>query len=306
MKKKITAVVCACLLAFGGCKKTVNPAPPFVQEDPERPENLKDLPYEPHALVEYIRQNLAGKDAETRELYLYTLEDTLALNLPIVGNIIWERDVEQALEAFRESEFVTASDIDQIPDPSIRSELQRIDESLYKIQSTPPTFNPVIDYERIVQLDDHMIASQKEYFLLKAEEIDRPLLVSGEVAVTPDDLLKRLNRMEAYLRAYPESVRSNEVLDRYQYSLFVLLTGTTLSPIADKNGQLKPDYAALYERLSEPNTTAEKLFVRGIRLLETRGFSDDETTLETIRNLVQDSTHSLRTLIEVNRQPKSN
>lgn len=293
MKKTIYIIILALLFFISGCQKE-NDTPPVPVVEDHRPDAVKHLPYDPQALVVYLEENLEDMDAELKTLSLFTLEDTLSTNLALVGNILWEKDMQDALRSLPKKDILFQEDLEPIQTKDIKKELKKITSSYYAFQRVGERYIPIIDYRKFLELTDTMDPVQKEYFTFKMKETERPLLLYGEIYLEPTEFMDRLKTMETFIKEHPDFLRTKEMLDRFQYSLYLFLSGTTLSPVVDEEGNVREDYLLLRDQITEPTTISERTFLKGLGLLEKHNNKYDDETLEKMRNLVFDSIFELK------------
>ncbi len=298
MKKKNIAKILIATILFTGCN-TFNKKPTDPINQPaviERDESVKELPYDPVSLIEYINQNIEKVDKDKKELYLFTLEDTLISNLNIVGGVVNSEEFKSALAFLNDGETLKDSDIDSIKDDAIKNEVIKIYNMYYVINKSGDTLVPNLNYNKFLDLiKDNQVL--KEYYSIKQEENDNPTLFKGVMQLSAKELLDRINTIENFIVNHKTFSRNTDFISRYQSWLYVLLTGTTLSPIVDGNGKLIDSYQELSEKL-EPKTIADRAFLDGVYIIKKKASLDDEVLGE-LRSVVRDAVFEIKDKVEM-------
>lgn len=299
MKKKNIAKFLIATILFTGCngfgKKTVDPInqPQIIERD----ESIKELPYDPVSLIEYINKNINNVDKEKGQLYLFTLEDTLISNLNIVGGVINTDEYKAALSFLNDESTLTKEEIDNIDDKNIKNEMVKIYDMYYKVYKSGDSLIPNINYDKFLELIKDNKALE-EYYSIKQEENDKPTLSKGMLNLSVKELLDRINTIEKFILNHKDFQRNQDFVARYQSWLYLLLTGTTLSPIVDNNGKLLDSYVELAEKL-EPKTIADRTFLDAIYKINRKNNKFSNELLEELRSLVRQSVFDIKDKAEM-------
>lgn len=299
MKKRNIAKFLIATIVFTGCNGFGNkPVDPINQPQIiERDESIKELPYDPVSLIEYINKNINKVDKEKRQLYLFTLEDTLISNLNIVGGVINTDECKAALSFLNDESTLKRADIEKIDDKNIRNEMIKIYDMYYEVYKSGDSLVPNLNYNKFLELitDNKTL---KEYYSIKQEENDNPTLFKGMMNLSAKELLERINRIENFILSHKDFQRNQDFIARYQSWLYLLLTGTTLSPIVDNNGKLLDSYVELAEKL-EPKTIADKTFLDGMYKINKKNNKFSNELMEELRSLVKQSVFEIKDRAEM-------
>ncbi|MDD7761599.1 MAG: hypothetical protein PT956_02930 [Firmicutes bacterium] len=296
MSKKILIWIIIAVMALTACAKDNAKPVENIGRESEFRKDLPELPYDPATLVEYIEENLDKVEQDKRELYLFVLEDSLVDNLGLVSSITQKEEVVNILKGYDEKDQILEEDLKTIKSDSVRNELQKLYDMKYKLYKRKSGFQITIDYEKLAQMAGDN-ESLKQYFMIKNAENINPSLDEGVVMISPSELLARLNTTENFLMNNSDFKKANEFLSRYQSWMFLLLSGTNLSPVV-KDGDLTSEYRELYENLS-PVSIADNTFRRGMELIEDNNFIFDDELMAKIRNIVTNSNYELKERMEM-------
>lgn len=294
MNKKILIWIVIIAFSMTACTKQ-NVVQNNLGRTSEFRKNAPELPYDPISLIEYIEKNKNNVEKEKRKLYLLVLEESLIDNLGLVSSITQNDSVISVFSKFNSKPVVEKDDLKLIDNNVARKELEKLYDMYYKLFIRKNGYVLNIDYEKLVDMSND-IEDLREYFLIKNDENLNPTLDAGEIKLSPSELLSRLNKTESYLLKYPSFNKTSDFLSRYQSWMFLLLSGTNLSPIV-KNGELIKEYKNLYESL-KPQSIAENTFYRGIDIIKENGFVFDDNTMFRIRNIVNNASYELKVRME--------
>lgn len=296
-KRKIAKILLAAML-ITGCNKAVQKPEEPVTPIVERDEAVKELPYDPISLINYINENIAKVDDNKKELYILTLEDTLVANLNIVSGVVNSDECKAELSFVNDGQVLSESDIEKIEDSSIKNEIQKIYDMYYTVFKSGDSFVPGLDYEKILKLVDKDNKALADYYSIKLEENQKPTLFKGQVMLSPQDLLARINRIEKFVIDNKDFPRNMDFVARYQSWLYVLLTGTASSPLVDKDGKLMKEFEDLEKNL-EAKTIADQTFLDGMYYIHKNNNKFDDELMDEIRTLVRQSVFDLKDRAEM-------
>ena len=221
------------------------------------------MPYDPISLIDYINKNIDKVDDQKKQLYIFTLEDTLVANLNIVSGVVNSDECKAELSFVKDGEALSEEDIAKIEDSSIKNEIQKVYDMYYTVFKSGDSFVPGIDYEKILKLVDKDNKALVEYYSIKLEESQNPTLFKGQVMLKAQELLDRINRIENFVIENKDFPRNMDFIARYQSWLYVLLTGTASSPLVDKDGKIMEDFDSLEKNL-QAKTIADQTFLDGM------------------------------------------
>lgn len=292
MRNKLAII----LLIFGsfallGCHRTENKP----KDDTEVAEDMR-VPKGPVDVYEYLKENINKSDKEENTSFVIGLEDKLTENLSVIENIVLQDDIENYLLNNFDTKILNRDDIKKIENKDIKSEVSKIYDSGYLIAKIGSNYLPVINYREFCKFKDHYTDSTRKYFELKVEDMENPVLASGKILIEPTEILDRINKIEEFISVYPDFPRNNDFTVRYQSWLYLLLTGTSLNPIADNNGNINPSYKVLMDRVANPNTNAESAVKEGYEILNKNKFLMDSRTMSSLREIVKNKTEELRVI----------
>lgn len=117
---------------------------------------------------------------------------------------------------------------------------------------------PLLDYGVYSKWEDSLSAWFKDYIAIVREENDAPAVKSGKLAITTEELEKRLLNAAMYVDKYPNSIRVNEVLKLYDTYLFSYLYGYENNPVINfDTGQISMSYYQRYLEFVQNNPGLE-------------------------------------------------
>ncbi len=293
MKKYLISAVLLASLTFFSCNKDTND---IVSEKPvieneiiqSRPEEFKNLPIEPIELVKYVENNIKNYSDKDKEKLLNVLEDTLSIHLSFMGDIINTPDVIQELSQFTDKDILFSEDIEKISDTSIKNELKKITDSYYIISKRNGEYLPNIDYSKLKDFTKDMNTALNQYYEIKIDETLNPTVVKAKINIPIKEYIERLNKTEEFIKNNPDFSRIQEMINVYKYSLFLLFTGTSLSPSVTADGFSK-NYMDYLEAEKEFNTSTEKSFIKAMEMIEDNKYIIDDKMYDVLRNIAIDT-----------------
>lgn len=298
MKKRNIAKILLAAMLITGCNKTVQKPEEPAAELVERDESVKELPYDPISLIDYINKNIDKVDDQKKQLYIFTLEDTLVANLNIVSGVVNSDECKAELSFVKDGQALSEEDIAKIEDSSIKNEIQKVYDMYYTVFKSGDSFVPGIDYEKILKLVDKDNKALVEYYSIKLEESQNPTLFKGQVMLKAQELLDRINRIENFVIENKDFPRNMDFVARYQSWLYVLLTGTASSPLVDKDGKIMEDFDSLEKNL-QAKTIADQTFLDGMYYIHRNNNKFDDELMDEIRTLVRQSVFDLKDRAEM-------
>ena len=298
MKKRNIAKILLAAMLITGCNKTVQKPEEPAAELVERDESVKELPYDPISLIDYINKNIDKVDDQKKQLYIFTLEDTLVANLNIVSGVVNSDECKAELSFVKDGEALSEEDIANIEDSSIKNEIQKVYDMYYTVFKSGDSFVPGIDYEKILKLVDKDNKALVEYYSIKLEESQNSTLFKGQVMLKAQELLDRINRIENFVIENKDFPRNMDFVARYQSWLYVLLTGTASSPLVDKDGKIMEDFDSLEKNL-QAKTIADQTFLDGMYYIHRNNNKFDDELMDEIRTLVRQSVFDLKDRAEM-------
>lgn len=298
MKKRNIAKILLAAMLITGCNKTVQKPEEPAAELVERDESVKELPYDPISLIDYINKNIDKVDDQKKQLYIFTLEDTLVANLNIVSGVVNSDECKAELSFVKDGQALSEEDIAKIEDSSIKNEIQKVYDMYYTVFKSGDSFVPGIEYEKILKLVDKDNKALVEYYSIKLEESQNPTLFKGQVMLKAQELLDRINRIENFVIENKDFPRNMDFVARYQSWLYVLLTGTASSPLVDKDGKIMEDFDSLEKNL-QAKTIADQTFLDGMYYIHRNNNKFDDELMDEIRTLVRQSVFDLKDRAEM-------
>lgn len=299
MKKRNIAKILITAFLFTGCNSFNNKTEDIINQSQiiERDERIKELPYDPVSQIEYINKNINNVDKEKSQLYLFTLEDTLISNLNVVGGVINSDEFKAALSFLDDESTLKRDEIAKISNRNIKNEITRIYDMYYTIYKSGDSLVPNINYDKFLELIKDII-TLTEYYKIKKSENDNPTLSKGVLKLSPEELLDRINRIENFILNNKDFERNQDFIARYQSWLYLLLTGTTLSPIVDSDGKVLDSYIELAENI-QPITIADNTFVEGMYIINKNQNKFTNEVTEELRVLVRQSVFEVKDRMEM-------
>ncbi len=117
---------------------------------------------------------------------------------------------------------------------------------------------PLLDYGVYSKWEDKLSAWFKDYIAIVRDENDAPAVKGGKLAITTEELERRLLNAAVYVDKYPNSIRVNEVLKLYDTYLYSYLYGYENNPVINfDTGRISMDYYQRYLEFSKNNPELE-------------------------------------------------
>lgn len=134
---------------------------------------------------------------------------------------------------------------------------------------------PVFDYSLYRKWEDFISDWFRDYIALIQQETDAPVVHGSQLAISKDELEKRLLSACEYIQNYPRSIRVNEVISLYDTYLYSYLYGYEDDPVIDfSTGKISEDYFNRYREFANqhPGSEAASVVSEYADLIEKNGF----------------------------------
>lgn len=180
-------------------------------------------------------------------------------------------------------------------DPAVKQAwLDEITGNGFRIVSQNNREVPQLDYEVYTKWEMYLSPWYRDYIAIIREENNAPAVKGGKLAITTENLEKRLLDAAAYVEKYPNSIRVNDVIRLYDTYLYSYLYGYENNPVINfGTGQISRDHYQRYLEFVENNPGLEvtSLVSGYVTLIEKSSFTltgELEQYLESIFTIVDD------------------
>lgn len=134
---------------------------------------------------------------------------------------------------------------------------------------------PVIDYSLYRQWEGKLSDWFRDYTVIIQAETDSPAVTNGKLAITKEELEKRLLSVSGYIQKYPTSIRVNQVISLYDSYLYCYLYGYDRDPVINlASGKISMEYYNRYLELvkNNPDTMVSSIISGYASLIEKSSF----------------------------------
>lgn len=246
-RKLMLLILLGLALGLSACKKKPEIIKPPVVDDLIGEEDLdleknyieatldtiaKDEEKDYIKILEFTREKNDKLDDLSQDMIFLKLEDILSGRISTVTKDLKNLDLENEV-LIEGGLFFKEDDIDKIKNKDLKTYIEDLYASDYKLISLEGDYYPVVDYDKL--LVDFKGASDeiKDYIGLMMEETNEPSAIDGGISVSFEELARRILARENYIRKYSSSSRFDQMLRAYKNDLFLYLNGLDNTPIYD-------------------------------------------------------------------------
>lgn len=259
---RTTLVILVVLLAFNGCVHE-----PGQEEFPDSEEIFeqfdmiaaRDIVGVSH-IIEFMDENMDSVTEEHGARMILRLEEKQKEYLLYLEQTLYTEEVQGKFQ--EEDDFTkNMSNPEELTDPYLKGLVTDMAKNGFKIGRAEGSYFPIIDYAYFEKYSKYATAEIREYLRLMQAESDRASMADGALAVTWEEIMQRALAAEAFLAAYPESQKEEEIaalFDRYRNAL---LNGLPNTPIFDynDNNMLKAEVRSTFEDALKEDRESELL-----------------------------------------------
>ncbi|GAB6274538.1 MAG: hypothetical protein STSR0004_14010 [Peptococcaceae bacterium] len=167
----------------------------------------------------------------------------------------------------------TMEKIDSIKDKQLRETLQRVRDTGYLVRTDEGMYFPVINYDFYTQYSRYLTGQMKDYYLIMAHESKTRALVDGALLIKPDDILKRIEKQEIYIKNYPGSSKLGDIKDLYINYVRFYLFGIDNTPAFSYNSKaLTDNFKQIYQNFQLTSTILGKEIAPYFETLKNEGY----------------------------------
>jgi hypothetical protein len=151
------------------------------------------------------------------------------------------------------------------------------------------------DYNQLQNYENFVSGSILEYINILSRESSEILSADGGLTISWSELSFRALSAEGYLKAYPSSIRYDEVLELYKWYLNALLTGLPDTPIYYRNSKLiRNDVLQTYNKtiIHNADTITSTILKAYLDIIRTKNNKVDAEALDYVRVTLKNLTFS--------------
>ncbi len=196
----------------------------------------KELP----SYVKFVDKHIAEADKDMSNRMMLDLEDKLKVSSNRVRNNVVKLDKDKEILGLGAKDiFFPESKIGSLKNKDLKDYVGKLYKSYYKIMYYQDDIYLVVDYDKLLRNDKYMSEDLISYMSLKADQINNPVIIDGELKISYSELRDRLIKTEEHLLDFEDLSSSEDVLMFYRDTLIIYLRGTDKTPIYEGEEELK-------------------------------------------------------------------
>lgn len=275
-KNSVLLLTMAILLVFAGCVYKQGPEDlPSSGEIMDEFETVaaRDIVGVSH-IVDFMDKNIDLVNAEHASGMILKLEEKQKEYMFVLEQTFYTEEMQEKF--WEEDDFEkNLNNPEELSDPDLKELVAGFVQDGFKIGRAEGSYFPIIDYSYYDKYKRYATPEIGEYVAMMQVESDQTSMTDGGLIVTWEEVIQRALAQEAFLTAYPESVKAEEVtvlFDRYRYAL---LNGLPNTPIFDyENDILQAEVRSAFENALKGDRESELLsmLARFMEVLEDGNF----------------------------------
>lgn len=292
-------------LFLAGCSSVNNPPDEDVDQKVDQERNtevMEDFSQlvdgnHPLEIKEFVDENIKDVSQEEASEMIDALEKSLVNNLALTADRLVTIDESNELIEIGAVDFFFDEDkINEIENEELKEEVQAIFNTGYKLINVEGTYNPIVDYAKLEEYNDHLTQEWIDYLSVNAMDSDSPPFVDAALMIDYDDLANRIIETENYLKSYPDGSRHEKMLEVYDNKLNIYLAGIPNTQIYDYDSN--EIYDSAYD--SYVNTSQEEDLItadvtgRYIEAIDENDKIIDDEILQLAEELTSEAVEALK------------
>lgn len=147
-------------------------------------------------------------------------------------------------------------------------------KNYFMARQTPDAVSVRPDFDGIREkLGRYMSDGTRTFFVLVAMEEEQPYVRGDSLLISWQDLSRRLRSWEDFLDRYGTTLYADEVRQRRDAYLEMLIFGLTGSPVCGADGRVQPEVKAVYQDwMQRPETMSGRVVADYWKVLSENGF----------------------------------
>ena len=300
MRRSVAAACCLLLilsvLSFTGCGSEKEPATPENPSGNKEQNNVDDAQQKakdteiqtaldqllaeepmPVALIAFLDQNIAeASPAQASKLYLALEENQLVYHWVLEDKYYADMTVQEMMF----QEFIKTEKLESLyamENSKVKALMEDTRSNGFRVETTEGVFMPVLDYQKHLQYQQYVEADLKDYIQLRFAESSQIAAKDASLMISWEQVLERALSQEAFLKAYPDSLKWKDVRRLLSNYEFFLLFGVDNTPLFSyQNGIMDPQVKSLYEKIiADPKNKDSQIVIMlsdYMKLLEASGW----------------------------------
>lgn len=210
-------------------------------------------------IVDFMDKNIDLVDAKHASGMILKLEDKQKEYLFVLEQTFYTEEMQDKFQ--EEDDFEkNLNDPEELSDPDLKEFVEGILRDGFKIGRAEGSYFPIVNYSYYDKYDRYATPEIGEYLALMRVESEQASMADGALIVSWEEVIRRALAQEAFLVAYPESVKAKDVavlFDRYRNAL---LNGLPNTPIFDYDKNiLKAEVRSAFENALKEDRESELL-----------------------------------------------
>lgn len=149
-----------------------------------------------------------------------------------------------------------------------------LEKNYFLVRQTPEAVSVLPDFDAIRErLGRYLSDGTRTFFVLVAMEGEQPYVQGDSLLISWQDLSRRLRSWEDFLARYGTTLYADEVRQRRDAYLEILIFGLTGSPVCGADGRVQPAVKAVYQDwMQRPETMSGRVVTDYWKVLSENGF----------------------------------
>lgn len=273
MSRRVAAACCLLLLLFAlsftGCAKTETPADPQnssgtngqTDSNDDAQQKARDAEVQtaldqllakqplPSDLIAFLEEQIAAvSPAMASKLYLTLEENQLDYHWVLEDKYYADMSVQEMMF----QEFIKTEKLESLytmENSKVKALMEDTRNNGFRVETTEGVFMPVLDYQKHLQYQQYVEADLKDYIQLRFVESSQIAAKDASLMISWEQVLERALSQEAFLKAYPDSLKWKDVRRLLSNYEFFLLFGVDNTPLFSyQNGIMDPQVKSIYEK----------------------------------------------------------
>ncbi|MTI47637.1 hypothetical protein [Sporosalibacterium faouarense] len=194
-------------------------------------------------IVQFINENIDFLSETNASIMINEFEELQKKDLTELEEKFYEdENLQNQLRNIYELES-DITNVKEIEDEELKSFLNGILKTGYKIETAEGMYFPIINYEFYDKYKSYLTSDIKLYIDIMAIESNKVPAKDGALVIKWNEVLERALKQEEFLNQYSESIKTEDIKKLYEKYVWFILFGTDNTPLFGHNSKAMSDDA---------------------------------------------------------------